>query len=204
MATKKATAKDAGQITNDAQICEPYIAEVTIVGTAPILFHRYSVEAQEEKSAAAKGSNTKKTDETETYLYRNENNEICIPGEYLRQSIVRAGKYKQDPRNSRQSCMELFKSGLIMLDELSSTGHDDPDYYDKRRVVVQRSAIPRTRPALQSGWTATFRILVQVPEYINPAMLNEMIQNAGRLVGIGDFRPTYGRFQVSSFQVLEG
>jgi hypothetical protein len=34
------------------------------------------------KSAAAKGSRAKKTDNIETFVYRNDDGELCIPGEY--------------------------------------------------------------------------------------------------------------------------
>jgi hypothetical protein len=46
------------------------------------------------------------------------------------------------------------------------------------------------------------RFEVLLPEYISPSFLNETVQAAGRLVGVGDFRPTFGRFQVTKFKVL--
>jgi hypothetical protein len=98
--------------------------------------------------------------------------------------------------------MDLFKASLVGLRELADTGVDAPDYLDKRRVVVQRSAVTRTRPALNTGWAATFQFMVQTPEYISPQLLGEVISDAGRLVGIGDFRPSYGRFIVTRFDVL--
>lgn len=67
--------------------------------------------------------------------------------------------------------------------------------------MIQRNGITRTRPALKVGWAAEFDILVNLPEYINPADLNEVIANAGKLCGIGDFRPTFGRFQIVGFEV---
>lgn len=57
-------------------------------------------------------------------------------------------------------------------------------------------------PALKAGWEVEFDIQINLPEYIDPAMLNEVIANAGRLLGIGDFRPTYGRFQVTGFSLV--
>jgi hypothetical protein len=46
-------------VSNDAkldiEIQTPYMVEAIIEGTAPILFHRWSCEAVEEKSKAAKG-----------------------------------------------------------------------------------------------------------------------------------------------------
>jgi hypothetical protein len=44
---------------------------------------------------------------------------------------------------------------------------------------------------------------VLVPEYIAPDLLHEVISNAGRLVGIADFRPTFGRFAISGFEISQ-
>jgi hypothetical protein len=43
--------------------------------------------------------------------------------------------------------------------------------------------------------------MVNLPEYIPPDGLLDVIVNAGRLVGVGDSRPTYGRFQVVRFEL---
>jgi hypothetical protein len=70
-------------------------------------------------------------------------------------------------------------------------------------VQVQRNAITRIRPAIKAGWEATFVMLVNLPEYVSPEMLLGLVNDAGRLNGIADFRPTYGRFQVTGFEVLK-
>lgn len=191
------------QPNNDAvySIDVPYVAEVTIEGSAAILFHRWSDEDVEAKGKAAKNSKAKKTDNIETYVYRDEDGNVSIPGESLRMSIVNAGRYRQDPRSPRKSAMDLLKAGVIVLTEQASTGHRTWDYLDKRRVVIQRSAVTRTRPALLKGWTATFDVQVLLPEYIAPDFLLALINDAGRLCGLGDHRPTYGRFAVTSFSV---
>jgi len=181
---------------------EPYRIEVTIEGSADILFHRWNCEAVEAKAAAAKGSKAKKTDDIESYVYRDDAGFICIPGEYLRGAIVMAAKYRQDPRSPRKSAMDLFKAAIVSLTPLASLGTKDWDYLDQRRVVIQRSGVNRTRPAMREGWRATFILLVTLPEYVNSTILNEVIATAGRIGGLGDFRPTYGRFNIVSFQVL--
>jgi len=180
----------------------PFAVEVEITGSAAILFHRWNCEAVDEKAKAKKGSKAKKSDNIESYLYRNDDGEICLPGEYLRQSIIAAAKYHQDPRSPRKSAMDLFKAGIVSETELASLGLTEPDYIDRRRTVVQRNGITRERPAIRSGWKATVILRVLTPEYISPQFLNEVIGAAGRLVGVGDFRPTYGRFAVTSFDVL--
>lgn len=179
----------------------PYIATVVLTGTADLLFHRWNCEAVDEKAQAAKGSKAKKTDDIESYVYRNDGGELCLPGEYLRQAIIHAAKFRQDPRSPRKSAMDLFKAGVVALTPLASLGTEKWDYEDRRRVVIQRNGVNRTRPAMKAGWEASFDLMVNTPEYISPAVLNEVIASAGRLVGLADFRPTYGRFQISHFEV---
>lgn len=181
----------------------PYIVEVTILGTADFLFHKWNVEAVAEKAAAKKGSSAKKTDDLESYVYRNEKGELAIPGEYLRGSIVGAAKFRQDPRSPRKSAMDLVKAAIVSLTPLASTGCKHWDYEDKRRVVIQRNAITRTRPAMKAGWTVTIQLMCNLPEYISPSFLNDLIAAAGKLIGVGDFRPSYGRFQVVKFELID-
>lgn len=192
-------------VTNDAAedivASAPYVATVRIEGTAALLFHRWSNEAVAEKAAATKGSKAKKTDNVESYIYRLPNGEIGIPGEYLRMAIILTAKYRQDPRSPRKSAMDLYKAGVVSLTEIASLGAKDWDYLDQRRVQVQRNSITRMRPAFLAGWKAEFEIQVLLPEYISPADLNDVIVNAGKLNGLGDFRPTYGRFRVTGFEI---
>jgi hypothetical protein len=180
----------------------PYQVSVTIEGVSDLLFHRWNCEEVEAKSAASKGSKTKKTDNIESYVYRDEKNNLCIPGEYLRMAIITAAKFRQDPRSPRKSAMDLFKAAIVCLNPLSSLNCKDWDYEDKRRVVIQRSGINRIRPAMKAGWKATFNLLVNIPEYISKMDLNDVIQTAGRLIGLGDFRPTYGRFNIVDYKVI--
>jgi len=207
MAAKDATAvgPDPTNGAKDAiEASVPYRVEVTIEGVADLLFHRWNVEAVEEKSKAAKGSKAKKTDDIESYVYRDEKGLLALPGEYLRQSIIHAAKFKQDPRSPRKSAMDLFKAGVVSLTPLAPLGVKEWDYEHKARVMIQRNGVTRVRPALKAGWAANFVFLVTLPEYVGHHLLNAVLADAGRLIGVGDFRPTYGRFNVTSFEVLTG
>lgn len=182
-------------------LLEPFNVSMTVRGVAPFLFHRWSVESVAEKAAAAKGSKAKKSDDVESYVYRDAKGGLYIPGEYFRQSIVMASKSKQDPRSPRASAMALFKASVHVLDEQCSVGKKTWDYLDQRRVMVQRNGITRQRPALEAGWECQVTLIVQAPEYVSRDLLHEVAVNAGRFVGVGDFRPTYGRFSVVRFEV---
>lgn len=199
-----------GAITSTA----PYVAHVTIEGTSPILFHRWSNEAVAEKAKAAKGSKEKRTDNVESYVYRLDDGSIGIPGLYLVGSLIDprngAAKYRQDPRSPRKSALDLFRAAVVTLTDLAPILHDvgdgyEPtsnwDYLDARRVVVQRNAVTRERPAFRAGWRAEFDLACQTPEYIAPHLLLDVLTHAGRLVGIGDFRPTFGRFSIVRWEI---
>jgi hypothetical protein len=195
------------EVTNGAaetiELSRPYRAEVSIRGDADLLFHRWNCEAVEAKAKAAKGSAAKKIDNIETYVYRNNDNELCIPGEYVRQSLIGAAKFRQDPRSPRKSAQDLIKAGVVSLTQLASLGVTEWDYEHRCRVQVQRNGITRVRPAMRAGWSASFLFQVNLPEYVSREFLLGLLTDAGRLIGIGDFRPTYGRFQVESFAVCE-
>jgi hypothetical protein len=198
-----ATATALRPVSNDAEetvaIGEPYTVAVTVRGSAAILFHRWSNESVAAKSAAAKNSKAKKTDDLASYVYRCDNGHLGLPGEYLRQSIIGAARFRQDPRSPRKSAMDLYKAGVVAITELADLGVEEADYIDRRRVLIQRNAITRERPALREGWEATIELMVLLPEYIDRTTLLEIIGSAGRLIGVGDFRPTYGRFAVTTF-----
>lgn len=183
------------------ELSMPYTVLVTVEGVADMLFHRWNPEAVDEKAKAAKGSKAKKSDDIESYVYRNDAGDLCVPGEYLRQAIIHAAKFRQDPRSPRKSAMDLYKAGVVALTQLASLGKGAWDYEDRRRVVVQRNGVNRTRPAMKSGWKAEFELLVNLPEYIPPHDLHDVVNAAGRLIGVGDFRPTYGRFAVTNWKI---
>lgn len=185
----------------------PYVANMTIVGSADLLLHAWNCEAVEEKSLAKKGSAVKKSDNLESYVRRNEDGLICLPVEYLRMSVVNAAKFRQDPRSPRKSAMDLFKAAIVSLSSLSPIVNRDGavtkewEFEHKCRVQIQRNGITRIRPAFRAGWSVEASLMVLLPEYVDSASLHEVISSAGRLIGVGDFRPTYGRFQVTKFEI---
>jgi hypothetical protein len=56
----------------------------------------------------------------------------------------------------------------------------------------------RTRPMF-TDWSATFEVCYD-PDQINEGDLKKAIADAGRMVGLCDFRPKYGRFEMEAFE----
>lgn len=197
---------DEATITNGARdVIEaglPYRMTVGIVGTAPLLMHAWNIQAVDEKAKAAKGSKAKKTDDIESYVYRDEDGHVGVPGMNFAASIQMAGKFMQDPRSPRKSAFDLCKAGVVPLTPVAPF---QPlavtwDYEHAARVTVQRAGITRIRPAMREGWRLRFDLLVTTPEYLSPGVMAALVGNAGRLIGICDFRPTYGRFAVEHME----
>lgn len=196
-------------VSNDAEglISEPFIIQVKIQGVSDLLFHRWSNEDVAEKAAANKGSKTKKNDNVEAFIYRNDKNQICMPGRYLNRAIVEAARFHQDPRSSRKMAKDLVQAAVIVPTMLApilvkDKPVSDWDYLDRQRVVIQRAGITRTRPAFTAGWQAQFNVTSLLPEYVGPQFLRRLVQDAGKFIGLADFRPTYGRFDIVEWKEL--
>ncbi|MBI5670654.1 MAG: hypothetical protein HZC41_21895 [Chloroflexi bacterium] len=68
------------------------------------------------------------------------------------------------------------------------------------RVKVQRAAVARSRLQIGEGWELQFRLEV-IDEQLPAPTLKAILEEAGRAIGIGDYRPRYGRFGVQQFEV---
>lgn len=189
------------------EFVKPYTARIVIEGIAPILFHAWNIDSIAEKAKAAKGSRGKKTDNIETYAYRvsGSDRRLGIPTINFHSTLVEAARYVQDPRSPRKSARDLCKAGIVPGPDVAPFIPDTEEwqYVDRRRVTVQRAGVTRERPAMRPGWRIAFDLTITAPEYIDRALLRALIQSAGKLVGLCDFRPTYGRFDLVSFEVSE-
>ncbi|MBA9063155.1 hypothetical protein GGQ91_002543 [Methylobacterium fujisawaense] len=121
----------------------------------------------------------------------------CIPGELIEATLIAAAKKsKRGP---------AAKAGLLSdgNHRLVYDGPRAPDdlWSDERfRLVagvrVGQARVMRTRPIFRN-WSA--EIFVDfMPGQLNPAEVAEMVRTAGEVVGLGDWRPRFGRFTVET------
>lgn len=206
-ATVEVVAQESATNGNSSTVGEQeYAVEVSLIGVSPLLMHRYDTEAVKRKGAAAKNSADKKTDDIESYVYRDPTNpkEIGIPGRNFLATLREAGRSVADPRSPRKSARDLIAAGLRVEPFIASLGKTTWDFVDEQRVLVQRSAISRRRPAFTEGWRVKFTILVLAPEYISEAWLHDLVNRAGRFQGLLDGRSIgYGLFRVESFRRIK-
>jgi hypothetical protein len=182
---------------------QPYSVQVVLEGVAPLLFHRYDAETVASQAKAAKGSREKKTDNIESFVYRNDDGYLCIPGGAFKAALADAARRFQDPSSPRKSARDLVRAGVLVNPYLASLGTKDWNVVDVRGVVIQRNRISRSRPMMTEGWRVTFSIEVGEAELIKPEFLRQLVDRAGRFNGLLDFRPDFGRFNVVSWNMTD-
>jgi hypothetical protein len=71
----------------------------------------------------------------------------------------------------------------------------DPRFTLRKGVAVQKARIIRIRPMIPTGWTLVFGVEFD-ESIVNPKSLLKAMVDAGAVVGLGDWRPKFGRFFV--------
>lgn len=69
----------------------------------------------------------------------------------------------------------------------------DPEHIHYGSVKVQRNRVMRARPRLRH-WQSSDHPFELYDDVLNLRDLKPIVERAGRLIGIGDWRPLYGRF----------
>jgi len=175
---------------------------VSIKGTSPLLQHKMSIETETQLSSKTKKSTGQnKGDDPEDYLYKVDN-KICQPAEHIFQAIVkRLSGYKIQGKG-KKTYLEMGKGSLNVIPDMIP--HENQEWEpDSRTVVISatKGRVVRIRPKFNE-WSLSFTI-----ELINDEMPIEVIKgaldDAGREGGLGDYRPRFGRFIVTSFQEVD-
>lgn len=184
--------------------------ECHIVGVCPLLMHNGALaDPQNEFTVAMKKLTSKKTNKSEKddedlskfaflgglYLY--EDKSPCIPGEVLTACIINAAKKVKAGTKFKPSVMvfgnfPLIYKGSRDIEEL----YEDGEHVDRRVVGIQNSKIVRVRPIFKQ-WELKFGVDYN-PDYVNKSEIIDALTTAGAQIGIGDYRPMYGRFLVKS------
>ena len=71
----------------------------------------------------------------------------------------------------------------------------DPRFQDRRSVVVQRARTMRYRPIFRA-WSLSLTIAYDEGIF-DPADLRTLLAAGGRYIGLGTYRPRFGRFEVT-------
>jgi hypothetical protein len=140
--------------------------------------------------------------EYEAGLYLDTKKRVVIPSRVLEAHIAEgARKTKEGKTALAGSFVDCdatlsYDGGPLTVKQLI----DSEDHRLTVGVGVNNSRIMRTRP-LFTNWSATFEVSV-LAEMAGSSSLKTWLTNGGKFIGIGDYRPRYGRYEVSNFEVL--
>jgi hypothetical protein len=185
-------------------------ATATVRGLTPgLLMHRWS-ENNEAEAATRLVNEDRGTarEQAERGAYRAPDGTLYVPAQCFQRMLIEAGKpHKQ--RSSRSSLRWVVPAAVIVTAEAitltDSLGRPITDFeVDSRPVVIPatKGRVMRHRPKVEQ-WQATIPMEVDT-DILPTAMIHQLLEEGGRRLGIGDYRPQttgpYGRFSIVSWE----
>lgn len=172
---------------------------VTIVGDAPLLMHnpegmgrtvsaRKTVPSAEEEARASR------------YLMADRKT-LCLKSDHIHRCLENASKGFRV--RAREPLLPYVTGSIAIQPDLVSLGTAKYTV-DVRRVVVQRNGVLRAR-ALVWPWQASFELHfdeeVLQPAFMRGPFREEVMQRAGKAIGLLEYRPKFGRFHVERWEM---
>ncbi len=188
------------------------IFKVTITSLTPLLMHNGQlVDPLNEHAKALKKLSAKRNKSDADHLemsrvewlgslYYDSDMGPILPAETLESTIKEGAKISKAGKLAAACvvCVEehyaLKYKGPRSVEELMR----DPKFCDRRAIRVQQNRVMRSRPRF-NAWSCDFDLSI-TPGRINPETVKIALEDAGLYVGIGDYRPKFGRFRVESFE----
>ena len=132
-------------------------------------------------------------------LYTNGQNEPVIPAKLIYGMLGGKGGAARKEKEGTAAKAGMFVNGNFPLEYDGPSAPEelwkDARFRSREPVKVQSSTVIRTRPLFEE-WGAEVTV-EYAPDLISEDMMRRWIEVAGREVGIGDWRPQHGRFEVT-------
>lgn len=183
--------------------------QIKITGSTALLMHSDKLanpllpETKAHKELTAK---RKKTDDDHIAIarsefvagaYWSEADGFYVPGQNFDATFLAGAKL--------QKLGVHWKRGALVLDDKVKLLHDgpatpadlweSPAHRDCRGVKVGMAKIMRYRPIFQT-WAAELTVVIN-PDVISIGEARKAIEDAGALIGVCEYRPRFGRFEVA-------
>lgn len=185
--------------------------EVTIEGISPLLMNRFTEAAEIQVSGGTsvsfRGDKGTPREQATPKCYADKKGDLYIPGPNIFAAIIAAGTFHKAGKSKLTTQKSsLIPAGLQMVDMVCPLNTKDWEV-DSRSVVIPSTGgrIMCHRPRVDK-WTCTFTLDVDSGMF-SPNLIRAVIDDAGKKVGLGDYRPSrkgpFGRFVVKKWNVVE-
>lgn len=178
----------------------PKLINVEISGISPLLQHKFPDHEEVSKKGNSKRVAAQDyTEEEHDHLYLNKEKQVYQPSSHIEGAMIKAASefFIKGHKGKRYTDRVKAFVDVVPLEII----HKNQDWHvDTRSVVIQRSRVNRRRPCF-AKWGLEFQISIRDADAIQPETLHEILEYAGHYVGIGDYRPKFGQFEVTRWQV---
>lgn len=171
--------------------------DVTIKGTRGLLMHSTAAMLKP-KSKVKKSSEHDPIEEAKDCLYLNDAKKICVPSMAILSSMRKSAANHPKAGSGKKTLKDFVFSGLRVEPEMIELPNQNYDV-DIRPVVIMRSRIMRARPLFKE-WQLTFQIEMIDEQTWDAGTVRSVLEYSGRYMGLLDFRPLFGTFEVVSMK----
>ena len=184
------------------------VVKIKINGVAPLLMNcdRYSNPLDPLTKAHKKlHAKRNRTDEEEIALmksswlgslYFNEQGAVAIPSKNIEATLINGAR--------RRKKGKLFECGSAVVQDWIPLKHDGPkdieklwekeEFRDIRGVVIKQNRLQKCRPKF-NNWSLEFDVAYH-GNVLEEQDVVQALEDAGEFVGLCDYRPRFGRFEV--------
>lgn len=131
-------------------------------------------------------------------LYRGEDGSIVMPSDNIERCIQEGARKSRLGKDAQAAVFCTGSEYKIIHPALRGDPvklYGDPRFTIRKGVKITTNRIIRVRPMIPTGWMLKFELEFD-DSIINERNLIQAMLDAGAIVGLGDWRPKFGRFTV--------
>ena len=170
--------------------------KVAIKGVVPLLHHKFTASTER----AGRQTYDPK-EEAKKRLYLNKDGVPIQPAVHLEGCFIKsATNFKM---KGRKTYTNFCKASLMILEREIPFDNEQATAWviDEQPVVINRARVLCWRPRWDE-WSFHFTLRNLQPSMLDDLTLRKIVEYGGMFVGIGDFRPKFGRFEVAEFEPI--
>lgn len=187
--------------------------EITIDGITPLICNRFTDEAAISASEGSRGSSAAADRGTPqeiaaSKLYTGLKGDLIIPQPNLLRCLVEGGQFHKVGKKQLTTQKSSMLYGCLNVEGIEiPIKHKQPWKVDTRPVRIPSTGgrILAHRPMFDD-WKLSFEVDLDTT-ILSPKLLRLVVDDAGKRIGLGDFRPAtkgpYGRFSVVRWEAVE-
>jgi len=173
--------------------------KVVVEGVSPLLYNRFRDTQIDNKIKKRTGSPKEQEIEDKLYMIKGK---PYIPCVYFRNALVEAGKQFKITGKGKSNYSKLIGATVDVLPEAIINDNSWTPFRIAAVNPMTKGRMMVSRPRMDK-WGCEFEIILN-DESIDTSTIHEILEHAGKYVGIGDWRPEkkgmFGKFYVKHIE----